>query len=148
MATAGGRNVKHSAKRDAILKALRETARHPGAQWIYDRLKPSIPGLSLATVYRNLNLFRKEGAALSLGVINGEERFDGFTEPHPHLTCGRCGAVEDIPLFDAAAFEKNLAAALGSFVNGGNIAFRRTLFYGLCTRCASSGNKIVKKQNT
>jgi Fur family peroxide stress response transcriptional regulator len=136
--TDGRRNVKHSAKRDAILKALRETTRHPGAQWIYNRLKPSIPGLSLATVYRNLNRFREEGAVLSLGVINGEERFDGFIEPHPHLACGRCGAVEDIPLADAAAFEKKLEAALGSFVNGGNIAFRSTLFYGLCTSCINS----------
>jgi Fur family peroxide stress response transcriptional regulator len=132
---------------------------HPGAQWIYEQLKPEIPDLSLATVYRNLNLFRIEGAALSLGVINGEERFDGFTGPHPHLACERCGAVRDILLSDAAAFEQNLAAALGSCVNGGSIEgprripyqnyhvllpaaglvdFRRTLFYGLCTSCVSS----------
>jgi Fur family peroxide stress response transcriptional regulator len=132
---------KHSAKRDAILEVLRETTVHPGAQWVYDRLKPAIPDLSLGTVYRNLNLFRQEGLALSLGVVNGEERFDGITEPHPHLICGACGAVEDIPVSDLAAFEEGIGRALRSSLGeeessgGEGIDFRRTLFYGLCKNC-------------
>jgi Fur family peroxide stress response transcriptional regulator len=143
-----GTERKHSVKRDAILKVLKETTVHPGAQWVYGRLKPTIPDLSLGTVYRNLNLFREEGLAVSLGVINGEERFDGLTESHPHLVCGRCGAVDDIALEDTAAFEKGLASALASAIAGpppeaqsGNIGekidFRRTMFYGLCKDCQS-----------
>jgi Fur family peroxide stress response transcriptional regulator len=134
------RERKHSVKRDAILSVLRETTVHPGAQWVYNRLKPSIPDLSLGTVYRNLNLFRQEGLAVLLGTVNGEERFDGVTESHPHLVCRRCGAVEDIPLANPGAFEKDLAsvltAAVGeSRIDEGKIDFRRTLFYGLCMDC-------------
>ena len=133
---------KHSAKRDAILNALKETTVHPGAQWVYNRLKPTIPDLSLGTVYRNLNLFRKEGRAVLLGTVNGEERYDGVTESHPHMVCRRCGAVEDIPLANPGAFEKELASALiaaiaapESRIGEGEIDFRRTLFYGLCADC-------------
>jgi Fur family peroxide stress response transcriptional regulator len=134
------RERKHSVKRDAILNALRETTVHPGAQWVYNRLKPSIPDLSLGTVYRNLNLFREEGLAVLLGTVNGEERFDGVTESHPHLVCRRCGAVEDIPLADPGVFEKDLASVLTaaageSRIDEGKIDFRRTLFYGLCMDC-------------
>ncbi|MDR1143567.1 MAG: transcriptional repressor [Spirochaetaceae bacterium] len=126
---------KHSIKRDAILKLLRSTATHPGAQWVYSQLKPRIPDLSLATVYRNLNIFRQEGLALSLGAVNGEERFDGTVEPHPHFICGRCGVVLDLPPEEAETllqgFEKNLEGLPFS------IDFRRTVFYGLCDGCAA-----------
>jgi Fur family peroxide stress response transcriptional regulator len=134
------RERKHSAKRDAIFNALKGTTVHPGAQWVYNQLKPSIPDLSLGTVYRNLNLFREEGLAVLLGTVNGEERFDGVTESHPHLVCPRCGAVEDIPLSDPGAFEKDLASLLAAAkpenrISERKIDFRRTLFYGLCMDC-------------
>jgi Fur family peroxide stress response transcriptional regulator len=140
------RERKHSAKRDAILDTLRETTVHPGAQWVYNRLKPSIPDLSLGTVYRNLNLFRKEGLAVLVGTVNGEERFDGVTESHPHLVCPRCGAVEDIPLADPGVFERDLASALTASggenrIAGRKIDFRRTLFYGLCADCRNGENE-------
>ncbi|MDR1933010.1 MAG: transcriptional repressor, partial [Spirochaetales bacterium] len=85
--------TKHSKKRDAILEVIMASRSHPGAQWIYNQLKPRIPGLSLGTVYRNISLFMSEGSVVSVGVVNGEERFDGRTEPHPHLVCVRCGKV-------------------------------------------------------
>jgi Fur family peroxide stress response transcriptional regulator len=107
---------------------------------VYNRLKPSIPDLSLGTVYRNLNLFREEGLAVLVGTVNGEDRFDGVTESHPHLVCRRCGAVEDIPLVNPGVFEKELASALTASGGESRIAereidFRRTLFYGLCADC-------------
>ncbi|MDR1506378.1 MAG: transcriptional repressor [Treponema sp.] len=140
-----GKERKHSAKRDAILKVLRGTTVHPGAQWVYSQLKGAIPDLSLGTVYRNLKLFREEGLAAFLGTVNGEERFDGVTESHPHLICRRCGAIEDITLANPEAFEKELAGVLAASVvknenrnvKEGGFDFRRTLFYGLCRDCGT-----------
>ncbi|MDR1389085.1 MAG: transcriptional repressor [Treponema sp.] len=121
---------KHSKKRDAILRLLQSTKTHPGARWVHEQLKPLIPDLSLGTVYRNLNLFHEEGKALSLGVVNGEERFDGMIEPHPHFVCSACGTVIDIP------------AELPSRIPEGElpftIDFRRTVFYGLCDACKNA----------
>ena len=54
--------TRYSPKRDAILQCLRSTTCHPSAEWVYSQLKPKIPDLSLATVYRNLARFRAEGA--------------------------------------------------------------------------------------
>jgi Fur family peroxide stress response transcriptional regulator len=127
---------KRSKKREAILEALRSTGSHPGAQWIYERLKPLIPDLSLGTVYRNLSLFREEGRVVSVGVVNGEERFDAITRPHPHWVCEGCGKVLDLPGLDGEALEflRHLCGESGPLTD-----FQKTVFYGRCPCCAPEG---------
>lgn len=87
---------KRSRKRDAILACVRATTCHPSAEWVYQRLKPTIPDLSLGTVYRNLSMFKDEGLVISVGTVGGLERFDGNTKPHTHFVCTRCSAVLDL----------------------------------------------------
>ena len=89
--------TRHSPKREAILQCLRSTTCHPSAEWVYSQLKPRIPDLSLATVYRNLARFRAEGAVQVIGCVDGEDRYDGDTAPHGHFVCRTCGAVIDLP---------------------------------------------------
>jgi Fur family peroxide stress response transcriptional regulator len=87
----------YSRKREAILNAVRSTTTHPTADWVYEKLKPEYPDLSLGTVYRNLAQFKQDGIVLSVGVVNGQERFDGNVKPHTHFVCSKCGCVIDIP---------------------------------------------------
>ena len=79
--------TRYSPKREAILKCLRSTTCHPSAEWVYTQLKPQIPDLSLATVYRNLARFRSEGAVQVIGCVDGEDRYDGNVAPHGHFIC-------------------------------------------------------------
>ncbi|GHT77632.1 transcriptional repressor [Spirochaetia bacterium] len=152
---------KRSRQREAILELIRSTTAHPGAQWVYDRLKLRIPGLSLATVYRNIGLFREEGKVISVGVVNGEERFDGLVSPHPHLVCGCCGKMVDLP----CPAEETLKLLTGDQRTGNRVTkgqateshgddasgfvidYRKTLFYGLCPACAgqAAGTITVAK---
>ena len=88
--------TRHSPKREAILECLRSTICHPSAEWVYAQLKPRIPDLSLATVYRNLARFRAEGAVQVIGCVDGEDRYDGNTALHGHFICRTCGAVIDL----------------------------------------------------
>jgi Fur family peroxide stress response transcriptional regulator len=119
---------KHSKKRDEILRIIQSTSVHPSARWVYDMLKPTIPDLSLGTVYRNITVFQNGGEVVSVGVVTGEERFDGRTEPHPHAICSICGAVHDLP-YTAADVTQPVA---GDFV----IDYRKTVFHGICAECA------------
>lgn len=48
-------------------------------------------------MYRNLVFFKENGTIQSVGVVNGQERFDGDTMPHSHFVCDCCGAVIDLP---------------------------------------------------
>ena len=93
-------HTRYSSKRDAILQCLRSTTCHPSAEWVYAQLKPRIPNLSLATVYRNLARFRAEGAVQVIGCVDGEDRYDGNTAPHGHFVCRACGAVMKCPECD------------------------------------------------
>ena len=124
---------KRSRKREAILDCLRQTDVHPSAEWVYRRLKPRIPDLSLATVYRNLALFKQEGLICSLGVVQGLERFDGDTSPHVHFICTGCGRILDLPGLQ-------LPAELGSQavqITGGRVTGASLRFHGVCRHCAT-----------
>ena len=131
---------KHSKKRIAILETIRSSRSHPSAHWVYEQLKPSISGLSLATVYRNITLFQEEGSVVSVGVVNGKERFDGIVDAHPHFICTQCGMVNDLPAIDTGIF----APLADSHKQAGySIDYRKTSFYGLCSVCSESSNDGV-----
>ena len=49
---------KQFKKRNAILSYLQATDEHPSAEMVYMGVKKVCPDISLATVYRNLALFR------------------------------------------------------------------------------------------
>ena len=119
---------KHSKKRDAIYECVRSTKTHPSAEWVYSRLKPEIPDLSLGTVYRNLNLFQQEGRLISVGVVTGLERFDACTTPHAHFICTHCGAVIDVDGTDPPEH-------LISQVHCGAVRECVLTFTGICNSC-------------
>ena len=70
---------KQFRKRNAILAGLRQSKAHPSAEELFTALKSQIPDLSMGTVYRNLNLFKQQGLAISVATVSGVERFDGNT---------------------------------------------------------------------
>lgn len=90
-------NVRTSKKRDAMLALLQSTHCHPGADWVYREMKAQYPGLSLGTVYRNLNHLCQRGLIRRVGTVDGQERYDGMVTPHSHFICNRCGAILDLP---------------------------------------------------
>lgn len=126
---------KHSKKRDAILECIRSTTAHPTAEWIYTRLKPEIPNLSLGTVYRNLAAFKAEGQITSVGVVDGLERFDFNTAPHAHFICLKCKAVIDL-----AGVEP--PAELAQRVDCGIVRDCTLTFTGICKHCVDTDAAI------
>lgn len=122
-----------SAKREAIYAALASTTLHPSAEWVYEQLKPELPGLSLGTVYRNLSVFKEIGLARSVGIINGQERFDANITQHPHFICQKCFRILDLP---AGYYSpgKNLYKMLERECDI-SVEMHSMTFYGLCSRC-------------
>ena len=123
--------IRYSKKREAILTAIRSTTCHPSAEWIYHTLKPTHPDLSLGTVYRNLVFFQQQGQVQSVGVVNGQERFDGNTAPHSHFVCTNCGAVIDL---HSVKLDSSLARAV-SEQYGLAVERHELTFYGRCQTC-------------
>ena len=125
------RTSKHFRKRDAILHCVRSTDAHPSADWVFEHVKEQMPDISLATVYRNLSLFKEQGLITSLGTVKGVERFDGNTEPHVHFICTQCGHVQDLPEISVPE-ELNSAVAQSS---GGRVDNCQLSFTGICGEC-------------
>ena len=122
---------KNFRKRTAILSFLRQTKDHPSAEMVYNHLKQEIPDLSLGTVYRNLSMFKEQGEIISLGTVNGVERFDGNIEPHVHFICNGCDAVIDLDQMEVpTALREAAAMYCGGKVDGCQLSFS-----GLCRDC-------------
>ena len=122
---------KNFRKRNAIYDCLCQSKAHPSAETIYTQLKSNIPDLSLGTVYRNLNLFKQQGLAISVATVHGVERFDGNVEPHVHFICTDCAAVIDLE--DMAVPQALTSAA--EISSGGQIAECQLSFTGRCRAC-------------
>lgn len=133
------RATRYSKKREAILNAIRATDIHPSAEWVYQTLKPAHPDLSLGTVYRNLSLFQQQGLIQSVGVVNGQERFDGVAVPHSHFICRSCGAVMDLHQVKLdPALDRSVAEEYGLAVERHELTF-----YGCCQSCLAKGESQV-----
>ena len=130
------RTVRYSKKREAILTLLQGTSCHPSAEWVYQQLRPLHPDLSRGTVYRNLGFFREHGLLQSVGVVQGQERFDAVTAPHSHFVCNCCGAVLDLPdVCPEGDLEQTVSTQYGFAVERCELTF-----YGLCPSCADQQN--------
>ena len=124
---------KYSKKREAILNQIRSTTAHPSAEWVYNALKPKYPDLSLATVYRNIASFVKEGKIISVGVVDGQERYDGTTADHAHFICSHCGRIldVDVPSANYALIDQSVTCADPIQITRHELTFR-----GVCAKCS------------
>ena len=98
-----GRSV--TTQRRLILELIRSAKGHLDADELFRQAKKHKPRISLATVYRNLKLFKELGliAESNLGKAHSHYEIKGTVEHH-HLVCLRCGLIIDFdsPLISAA----------------------------------------------
>ena len=118
----------YSRQREAILEVLRSTNTHPTANWIYTQVREQLPKISLGTVYRNLSALAAAGDILAIDVGDGFEHYDGDVSPHLHLSCRKCGKIEDMVLKEDVLSEK---AAECGFTPETSIY----VVYGVCKKC-------------
>ena len=112
--------MNYSRQRAEVLDQIRGHKDHPTADTIFAELRTKDPGISLATVYRNLKLLSELGEIRRLTFVSGADRFDptvkaaevldtdvldsevemyipGVITSHDlvfHGICDECGAVE------------------------------------------------------
>ncbi len=122
--------MNYSRQRDLILKTLQENAVHPTADCVYELLKKKEPNISLATVYRNLNLLADKGIIRRISGLDGIARFDHNTHKHYHFICSKCHKVYDVPYDVAPDLPARVAAETGLEVESCQVSFK-----GLCGEC-------------
>lgn len=121
-------------QKKVILDILRSVDSHPSAEWIYQKAKVIIPGLSLGTVYRNLNLLRDNGEILELTYGSEQSHYDGNPRNHYHFKCLQCGNVYDLDIPLIKNIENKAAMQCEHKISG-----HRLEFYGTCQNCLHKG---------
>ena len=82
-------------QRAAILRAL-DGAAHLSAEAILERVREELPGVSLGTIYRTLDILRELGLVQVFSHAGSAARFEAVIEKHHHLLCTQCGALVNI----------------------------------------------------
>jgi Fur family peroxide stress response transcriptional regulator len=128
---AGRAGIKLTHQRLEIFRAVASSIEHPGAEAVYKMVQPSMPTLSLDTVYRTLWLLTDLGLLTTLGPRQDSVRFDAKLEHHHHYVCVRCGLVRD---FESA--ELNALNIPDSVTQLGQVVSAHVEVRGICANCA------------
>jgi Fe2+ or Zn2+ uptake regulation protein len=120
-------------QRERILGWLRATESHPTAAQIHSGLAGDFPGLSLGTVYRNLEVLAGQGQVKVVPSAAGAMRYDGNPEPHHHFICDACGRILDVPFGEPRGLRSRLERESDLRVRRVSIDF-----FGLCGHCEDS----------
>jgi Fur family peroxide stress response transcriptional regulator len=122
---------KLTPQRLAIARVLSVSEGHPNVETIFERLQDSFPTMSLATVYRNVLLFKSLNEVLELGFPDGSNRYDGNKpNPHPHVICIKCKKIVDPDLDSLDEMKKEVALETNF-----KILNHRLDFFGICSNC-------------
>src|SRR5580700_10757626 len=94
-------------QRVAVYEYLASVESHPTAEEVYAAIRPAMPKISLATVYKALDALVDCDLANKLTFSDGPARYDCHDEAHYHLRCVKTGKVCDLPTpFDPDLIDK------------------------------------------
>jgi len=129
------RGYRITPQRLAVLQVLHDGGHMSPAQ-IYERTRPSMPGMTETTVYRTLEFLAENDVVLS---AKGESRhlaYELAPTDHHHMVCRVCGHTEVLEHSQVQEFYEQVEA---------NTGFRPTTSHltltGLCAGCKKSKPK-------
>ncbi len=118
-----------------IFRCFKSAGKHYSAEEVHRKVRRRFPGISLDTVYRNLNTLKELGILEALNFDDGKVRYELARENthHHHLICLRCGESQELdfcPLkfIDSAQIrDRNFKVERHSFE-----------IYGYCSSCGGA----------
>lgn len=117
-------------QREIILRELRKSKLHLSADELYDRVKRIMPHISLATVYRNLEILSDAKIIGKLEISGRQKRFDFDVSDHDHIYCIVCHKLDNLTIERAALAPEQIDGAEGYAITG-----YRVEIVGICPEC-------------
>lgn len=128
--------TRKTEQRAAIRRVFARVNRPLSVQEILDHAQEQVPGLGIATVYRNLKALVEEGWLATVDMPGQPSRYErAELEHHHHFQCEACDRVFDIPGCAHLAQDHKTPAG---FV----VSRHEVMLYGLCADCQQSGAVI------
>ncbi len=127
-------------QREIILQELKKSKRHLSADELYDIVKKNMPRISLATVYRNLEILSETGVIRKLEISGRQKRFDFDVSDHDHIYCVTCHRVDNLNIKRKDVDSKQLGVEAGYSITG-----YRVEVVGICPECRKKEQHKEKK---
>jgi Fur family ferric uptake transcriptional regulator len=125
--------TRKTEQRTAIRKAFGRVDRPLSVQEVLGLAQEHVPGLGIATVYRNLKALVEEGWLAMVDMPGQAARYErAELDHHHHFQCEACDRVFDIPGCAEHVYHHNTPA--GFVVNRHEV-----MLYGLCADCVKRG---------
>ena len=123
--------VRVTNQRALIMEIIRQGEGHLDADEIYRRAREKEPRLSLSTVYRTLQMFKKLGLVEELHFDETHHHYEvSLSTEHHHLVCLGCGKVIEFNRPLTRYVERNVAEAKDFEIVDAEISLT-----GYCPRC-------------
>lgn len=127
---------RYSKQREIILEVLKNRKDHPTAEMLYNEIAQEMPGIGIATVYRNLASLYKTGKIQKIETMQGEaDRFDGDLRPHIHFECSKCNEIYDIFLDEEENTELNDKLTELTKIINADFTSSKIVLKGFCKKC-------------
>jgi len=138
-----GKGYKATPQRIAISRFTLSSKDHPTAQRIYSEVKKVYPTVSLATVYKTIQILKNAGLIQQLNSQQGQTRFDSDVNPHINLVCLRCGDIKDWEDPSVPEIMAKVTATANFTATGQSLDV-----YGICQSCERKAKSSVSKATT
>jgi len=126
------RGVRVTPQRAHIWRVLAESGEHFTAEEVWERVRGTLPGLELSTVYRSLEALRSVGLVADSRLPEGPRVFEARPALHPHLVCESCGEISH----PEPEVGRRLLEALNAGSGGFEVHELHVAARGICAGCA------------
>lgn len=128
------RRIKLTPQRLAVYQAIRRAGSHLSADEVFRKVRPALPGISLATVYAILENFESHGLVREIRIDGERSFYEANQDGHHHFLCRRCRKIYDVPVEIPLVLKDNT-------VCGHKIEDFQANFFGVCARCCTVENR-------
>ncbi|MCD6425419.1 MAG: transcriptional repressor [Anaerolineales bacterium] len=129
------RGYRITPQREMIIQAVSHSPVHITAEEVAEQLRVHTQAISIATVYRTLDMLWQEGFALRNDLGEGRIVYSTVLHgPHIHLVCRKCNKVIDADV----EILNSLSQDLQSIYNFQSDLDHFSIF-GVCSDCQNKG---------
>ena len=121
-------NLKATPQRLEITNAL-YTNGHISIENLYDVMLKKFNSISLATIYKNINLMLEASFIQEVKIPNEKSVYELTKDTHSHIVCDSCGEIMDIEL-NLESIMSNAAQTSSYKINKSAL-----IFSGTCKNC-------------
>jgi Fur family ferric uptake transcriptional regulator len=105
--------LKMTDQRRTILNILSESEDHPSVEMVYERARLQNPAISMATVYRTLNLLDELEIVVRHDFGKNFSRYELYSDHHDHLIDLESGKVIEFKDTELEDIKKKIAKKMG-----------------------------------